>query len=148
MDREKTNLESARELEWNAEICEESDAKILEAGVYDFIIEDLSRSRFCGDKKMGPCAQAVLKLFVTSCGDGKQGHVYDCLYLNKKEESRLSQFFESIGLKEAGKPFQMNWSQVLYASGRLLLGNRVEKEEDGRIRRRHYVARYFLPQER
>lgn len=111
------NLDMA--MGWDDEITQESEFILLDKGEYPFKVEKLEKEYFNGSEKMAACPMAVLHLNVDN-----QVTVQTRLFLNKKTEWKLSQFFTSIGLKKKGEPLVMNWNAVYGTSGRLKLGHR------------------------
>lgn len=135
-----------RELDWNDTITKDDEFELLPAGTYDFTVESFERARFDGSDKMSPCPQANLTLVLRDPISGKEGRVFDTLYLNAKAEWKLSQFFTGIGQKKKGEPLKMDWNQVPGASGRLELGVNNYTKKDGTSGQNNRVGKY-LPKE-
>lgn len=135
MANENNNL--GTELGWDDEISQESSFVLLPAGDYEFTVEHYQRKRYNGGPKMCACNMAELHLTV----DGED--ITDNLYLNSKAEWRLSQFFLAIGQKKKGVPFRPNWNAVPGARGRLKLGIRTWKANDGSERQSNEVKEYY-----
>ena len=112
-------------LDWNDEISDEGgEYPILEAGDYNFTVESFQRKRFNGSDKMCACNQVALKLRI-DCPEGVV--VEDNLFLNRKTEWKVSQFFLAVGQKKPGVPLRPNWDELPGARGRCRLC--VEKRE-------------------
>ena len=131
-------------LDWNSTIEKESEFELLPEGEYDFTVIAMERGRFNGSEKMSACPVANLTLEVRDDA-GNVGKVFESLYLHRKSEWRLSQFFVSIGQKKKGEPLNPNWNEVPGASGRLELAiNSYQK--NGETRKNNKVSKY-LPKE-
>lgn len=137
MDRYDNNANLGAEIGWEDEISQESGFELLEPGDYDFYVEKFERKRFPGSKKMCACNQAALTLLI----DGQT--VFDNLYLNKKAEWRISQFFIGIGQKQPGVPFVPNWNMVPGSRGRCKVGTRKWTGNDGNERTSNEVVEYY-----
>lgn len=131
-----------RELGWDDTI--EKDANefiLLPEGDYDFIVESFERGRHNGSDKLPPCNKAVLKIHI----DAPQGSVTltHNLFLHTITEGMLSAFFSSIGQKKKGEPLRMNWNMVPGARGKLKLGVRKYKTQDGEERTSNDIKRFY-----
>ena len=106
-------------LGWDDEISDEGgEYPVLEAGDYNFTVESFQRKRFNGSEKMCACNQVVLKLRI-DCPEGVT--VEDNLFLNRKTEWKVSQFFIAIGQKQPGVPLRPNWDALPGSRGRCKL---------------------------
>lgn len=132
-------------LSWDSQIEQESEYVVLPAGKYNFVVESMERGHFGGSEKMSACPMAVLTLSVSD-SDGNSGTMTERLYLHKKSEWRLSQFFISIGQKKKGEPLNPNWNLVPGSSGELELSVRKYKSNTGEDRETNDV-KAFLPKE-
>lgn len=134
-------------LGWNDEITKDDEFELLPAGTYDFKVKSLERGYFDGSEKMSACPKADLTLIVRDPVTGKEGKVFESLFLHSKSEWRLSQFFTSIGQKKKGEPLKMDWNKVPGSSGRLeLTVNEYTSKKDGSKHENNRVGRY-LPKE-
>ena len=102
------------------------------------------RVRFNGSEKMGPCWEADLNISVHD-KDGDV-EVKDRLFLHRKAEWKLSQFFIAIGQKKHGEPLKMNWNLVPGATGRLVIKHR---KGTGQYADKEYnqIDKYLEPEE-
>lgn len=101
---------------WDDEIENDGEGfRVLPEGEYDFTVENYTRARYDGDK-MKPCPMAEVSIRIHD----KDGDVtiIENLYLNKKFEWKLCQFFTAIGARKRGEQFHMNWNIVKGATGR------------------------------
>ncbi len=135
-----------REIGWDEEISEErQDYEPLPPGVYTFKVHSMERARFAGSEKMGPCNMASLDLVVEDA-EGKERHVFDSLYLHKKAEWKLSQFFLCIGQKKTGVPLTPNWNEVPCSQGKVELIINSYTDKNGNPKKNNRVSKY-LPYE-
>lgn len=95
---------------WDDEISAEPTQFItLKPGEYEFTIESVEKTYFEGSDDLAACNVAVINMIIDT-PEGK-AHVSRKLYLNSKEEPKLSQFFECIGMKKPGqKGFHPQWN--------------------------------------
>lgn len=129
--------------DWNDEISDEGgEFPILEPGDYDFTVEAFTRKRFNGSDKMCACNQVVLKLRI-DCPEGVV--VEDNLFLNRKTEWKVSQFFLAIGQKRPGVPLRPNWDALPGSRGRCKLYIDKWKGRDGRDFETNKVDKYYAP---
>lgn len=141
-DAEKQLEESnqGQALGWDDEIAEESEFVLLEPGIYGFTVTGFERGYFDGSEKMGPCPKAEIELEVVQ--NGRTAKVFENLFLNKKSEWKLSEFFISIGQKKQGEPLKMNWSKVLGSSGKCQI---INNEYNGNTYNR--VKKFIAPKD-
>lgn len=112
-------MNEERELQWDDVIEKEGGEFLsLPEGDYTFMVESFERGRFTPkeNSKLPACNMAILKLKI----DTPEGTAYinHQLYLHTKMESRLSEFFASIGQKKKGEALKMNWNTVPGSTGR------------------------------
>jgi hypothetical protein len=116
---------------WDEERIEQpnegSDFITLPDGKYNFSVEKFERGRFEGSAKMCACPKAVLTLAIDAAELGTVNHKHN-LYLNKKCEGLLCQFFVSVGLRKHGDPLVLAWNQLVGRSGVCEMGQRVHKD--------------------
>ena len=135
-----------REIGWDEEISEERhDYEPLHHCVFTFNVHSIERARFAGSEKMVPCIMASLDLVVEDA-EGKERHVFDSLYLHKKAEWKLSQFFLCIGQKKAGVPLTPNWNEVPCSQGKVELIINSYTDKNGNPKKNNRVSKY-LPYE-
>lgn len=131
-------------LGWDDEAtASETEYTVLDPGEYAYRVDGFERGRFDGSDKMGPCPVAKLTL---SCSNatGQQGTVVTRLYLTKRQQWKLTQFFKSCGLIDAslsdGQAYRMPWDQVRGAIGRAEIGNHTHQG-----RTYNEVKRFVVP---
>ena len=133
------NANLGAEIGWDDEISQESNFVLLEPGDYDFTVTSFERKRFGGSDKMCACNQAVLHI------DVGEATIFDNLFMNKKAEWRISQFFAAIGQKQKGVPFVPNWNAVPGSSGRCKVGVRTWTGNDGEERKNNEIKEFYAP---
>ncbi len=111
-------MNEERELNWDDTIEKESDFLTVPEGDYAFTVESFERARHTPKEngKLPACNKAVLSIRI----DTPDGAVYitHSLFLHTKMESRLSEFFLSIGQKKKSEQLKMNWNAVPGSTGR------------------------------
>lgn len=138
-NNQNANQDMGMEIGWEDEISQESNFVLLDEGDYDFTVTSFERKRYPGGPNMCACNMAVLHLKV---GDA---NVLDNLYLNKKAEWRMSQFFLAIGQKKKGVPCKPNWNAVPGSRGRCKIGIREWTARNGETRQSNEVREYYEP---
>ncbi len=133
-------------LDWGSEISKESEFELLPEGTYDFTVTAVERARYAGSEKMSACPQANITLKCKDTATGKEGNVFDTLYLHQKSEWKLSEFFTAIGQKKKGEPLKMNWNLVPGSTGKVEITVNKYKNKDGQERENNRVGKY-LPKE-
>lgn len=132
-------------LGWDDEAtASDTEYTVLEPGEYTYRVDGFERGRFDGSDKMGPCPMAKLTLSCSNAA-GQQGTVVTRLYLTKRQQWKLTQFFKSCGLIDAslpdGQAYHMPWDQVRGAIGRAEIGNNTYQ---GRTYNK--VERFVVPE--
>ena len=136
-------MPESESLDWDSEIEDTGEGSyvILPPGKYPFTVKSFERKSFSGSAKLPPCNQAELHISVDGGPKGK-ATVIKKLFLVKKQEWTLSQFFVSIGVMKPGSKLRMNWAAVVGATGICELSNR---EYNGDM---YNEIKRFLPPER
>jgi hypothetical protein len=135
-------------LDWDSDITESSSFTLLPDGDYSFRITKLERGRYEGGERLSACPKAIITLSVSD-GAGHDTVITENLLLHKKLEGKLSQFFESLGMKGKDETLKMNWDII----GRGGVAKVIVHEYNGRDGNQHQVNRiskfypsYDLPQ--
>ena len=93
-------------------------AELPAPGRYLFQVREVTRETYQGRAGRIPsCPAARVALELTSEEGGAAGSVTDTLYLARSLEWRLSAFFRSLGRKQRGLPYRMDWDTVPGARG-------------------------------
>lgn len=123
------NRTSETPLDWDSEISADSSFTLLSEGEYPFKIVDFQRGYYNGGDKLPACPKAELKIEIDG---GEQGTVTvnHNLFISRKTEGLLCEFFTAIGLKKHGEPLKMNWQFVPGATGRCKVGIRQYNGND------------------
>ena len=106
-------------INWNGSIEDNDNFELLEEGEYNFKVKTLTKEVHPGSEKLTSCPMAILWIEVDEKIDIKHR-----LFLHKRTEGLLCQFFKAIGQKKTGEKFQMDWSQVQGSRGRCKVGTR------------------------
>lgn len=112
-----------RELEWDSEITAESkEFIILPEGDYNFTVNKVERRRSKGSDKMPPCK--MMEVYISI--DAAEGNavIIHNLVLHSKVEWKLSEFFESLGIKKKGETIRMRWD-IVGMSGKCKVGKKI-----------------------
>lgn len=112
------------ELDWDSEISQESSYTILPEGEYPFSVASFERGYHNGSDKLPPCNKAILTIEIDGGKLGKSTVKHN-LFISRRTEGLLCEFFISIGLKKHGEPLRMNWAAVPGAKGRCKVGIRT-----------------------
>lgn len=131
---------------WDDEIQNDGEGfRVLPEGEYDFTVTDFTRGRFEGSAKMAACPKAELTIKIHDPeGDVT---VSENLFLNRKAEWKLCQFFTAIGHRKHGETLRMNWNAVKGAKGRCKVGIRKWTGNDGKEHENNEIAAFLEPSE-
>ena len=134
------NTTNERAMDWEDTIENESNFRIIPEGDYSFTVSKLTRARYNGGAKIGPCPKAILDLDVVT----PEGvvTVQHNLLLHTRCEGLPCAFFTCIGQRKHGQPLKMNWAAVPGARGRAHIGNRKwTSEKDNQEHESNEVTR-------
>jgi hypothetical protein len=122
-------------LDWDSEVtATSSQFTTLEPGTYSYKVTDFKRASFDGSSKMAPCPEADITIACANA-QGAQSDVRFKLFLNKKMQWKITQFFKSCGLIDADLPDGTNyamgplWKQVLGRTGKVEIKNRTYQDK-------------------
>lgn len=124
MSEYNNGLNSNEALDWGSEISAESSFTLLPEGEYPFTVISFERSYYNGSEKLPPCPMAILKIEVDG-GDKGKSLINHRLFVSRKTEGLLCEFFIALGQKKHGEPLKMNWQLVPGSSGRCKVGIRI-----------------------
>lgn len=134
-------------LDWNGSfMAEESSFKLFPAGEYPFTVTGFERKIYDGqsEKIQNGTPFAEIKLEFT----GPEGttNVEDRLFMTKKWQWKLTQFFTAIGQEPVlGQAFSPNWSIVVGSQGRAKLKINKYTKRDGSPGENNQVGDYLKP---
>lgn len=107
-------------------------SRVFPAGDYPFTVTAFQRAEYPGSTKFPPCKMAVLTVEIDGGALGTM-LIQDRLFLHRRQEWKLRQFFTAIGQRKANGCIHMDWSTVPGARGVVRLArdsavthNRVE----------------------
>lgn len=122
-------------LDWDSEAtASSSQFTTLVPGTYSYKVTDFSRAQFDGSAKMAACPEADLTIACVG-SDGSASDVSFKLFLNKKMQWKITQFFKSCGLLDTSLPdgtaYKMGplWKQVLGQTGQVEIKNRTYQDK-------------------
>lgn len=128
MNEYNNNL-SNTPLDWDSEISQESSFTLLPEGEYPFTVISYERKYHNGSEKLTACPKAELTIEIDG-GDKGTVTVKHNLFIHRKTEGLLCEFFLSIGQKKHGEPLRMDWPAVPGSTGRCKLGVRQYNSND------------------
>ena len=118
---------------------------VLPEGEYFFTVDNFIRGRHEGSAKMAACPKAELTVRIhDKDGDVSVNHN---LFLNRKCEWKLCEFFTSIGARKHGEALRMNWNTVRGAKGRCKVGIRKWTGKDGKEHESNEIISFLPPVE-
>lgn len=110
-------------MNWDSIIENDSTFILLPEGIYPFTVTRFERAHHSGSAKLPACAKAVITVEIDGGALGKTSITHN-LFLHKKTEGLLCDFFTAIGQRRRGERLAMNWSQVPGATGICKIGVR------------------------
>ena len=116
------NATNERAMDWEDTIENESNFRIIPEGDYSFTVSKLTRARYNGGAKIGPCPKAILDLDVVT----PEGvvTVQHNLLLHTRCEGLLCAFFTCIGQRKHGQRFRQRRRRTQGGAGGPLLQRR------------------------
>ena len=130
-------------MDWNDAIeSDGTDFTPLPPGVYEFEVTDFERERHPGSENLPPCYKAALIL--TAFGEeGRTSRIFCDLFLHRKMEWKLAEFFRSIGQKRHGERFVPDWNTITGKRGRALIKITEYTDRYGSIRTRNEIEKFI-----
>ena len=122
MNEYNYNQNPVEELDWDSEISKESSFIEVKPGEYDFTVVSFERGYHNGSEKLPACPKATLHLELDT-PEGKAPVTHN-LFISRRTEGLLCEFFLCIGQKKHGEPLRMDWSKVTGSRGRCKVGTR------------------------
>jgi len=127
--------------------AEESEFTLISPGNYPFTVKEMERKIYDGNGKIpNGTPYAEVKCEVT----GPEGTttISERLYLLKRMQWKLTQFFQSIGQGVViGQPFQPNWSTVVGSTGVAEITVREFNGNDGEKKKSNNIKNFLKPGE-
>ena len=121
-------------------IAEESTFALLPAGEYQFTVTGMERKIYDGPSDKIPNGAPYAELSIEVSGAEGKTTVKERLYMMKKFQWKLTEFFSAIGQTPViGQPFNPNWSLVIGSQGRVKLEinsyiSKGEERQNNRIK--------------
>lgn len=118
-------------MDFNSPISEDgNDFVLLPDGDYPFRVKEMSKERYEGSEKMPACWKAAVKIEVDGGAQGRTT-MTENLFLTRKTEWKIGQFFVSIGHKPKGsKNFVPDWNNIIGETGMLRLAHHTYKSKN------------------
>ena len=129
-------------MDWDDEIAEDGQQFVtLTEGDYPFEVTNFERAHHPGSANLPACPKASLTLKF----DTKEGAAYSFvdLFLVKKMEWKLSEFFRAIGMKKHGERVNMDWNRVMGAKGVAHVKPTEYTSKSGELRTKNEVVRFL-----
>ena len=138
-------------LGWDDEVEEGSPFVLLPAGDYPFVVVKFERSIYekntnYESKVPANCPMAIVTIEVTA-PDGQNTTLTEKLFLYKKMQWKINQFFTSIGApKSADGKVKMNWNMVLGSRGTAkVIFNNYKDTKTGEDRQNNRIDKFNEP---
>ncbi|MBO1142452.1 hypothetical protein P7D43_22495 [Enterococcus avium] len=127
-------------------IAEESTYTLLPVGEYGFKVIGFERKIYDGNSTKIQNGTPYAEIEMEFTGAEGTTKVFDRLYMVKKWQWKLTQFFTGIGQAPViGQPFSPNWGAVVGSQGRAkLLINKYTKK-DGSPGENNQIDEYLAP---
>lgn len=110
-------------LDWNGGfVAEENNYTLLPPGEYPFTVTNWERKTYDGTSDKIPNGAPYAEVSLEFNAPEGKTVVKERLYMMKKFQWKLTEFFSSIGQNPViGQPFNPNWSMVMGSTGRVNL---------------------------
>lgn len=110
-------------LDWDSVISNDAPEFVtLPEGDYEFEVTNWERGEHPGSAKLPQCPKAIIHIKVE--GDDGVSTFKHNLFLHKKTEGMLCQFFNAIGQRQRGQSLNMDWNKVTGSTGKARIGVR------------------------
>jgi len=142
-DEDAPDAMDSEELDWDDEI--ENDG----SGGYTLLPDGSEATWFCKDleKTYSQSNNKMAKLILKVSNEHGETEIHDHLVLLRKCEWKLTQFFNSAGLRKRGEKIKMPWNQVKGSTGRCIVGVREFEKRDGGTGESNEIKKYLEPDE-
>lgn len=127
--------------------AEESSFTLLPAGEYSFTVTGFERKIYDGNSTKIQNGTPYAEIEMEFTGAEGTTKVIDRLYMVKKWQWKLTQFFTGIGQAPIiGQPFAPNWGTVVGSRGRAkLLINEYTSQKTGKENKNNQIDEYLAP---
>ncbi|GBG94952.1 hypothetical protein LFYK43_14110 [Ligilactobacillus salitolerans] len=127
--------------------AEENEFTLISPGNYPFTVKSMDRKIYDGSGKIpNGTPYAEVKCEVT----GPEGttSIIERLYLLKRMQWKLTQFFQSIGQPVVvGQPFQPNWNTVVGSQGIAEVEVNEYNDKNGNAQKNNRIKNFLKPGE-
>ena len=131
------------------------ERKILPAGTYPFIVEDVERT-YVSDKpksdgsvsKFAGCPMANVTFRITGkTEEGEEIEItrHENFILHKKCQWKISQLYISVGLAKQGEKLQMNWPALITRAGQCEISVNEYTKKNGEKGQSNQIERFCDP---
>lgn len=114
----------------------------LEPGRYRATVKTVTWGIHSPTYKIPKCEKAVVRLAIPD-EIGEEVTLSAELYLHSCMEWKLSEFFRSVGLKDYGEDFRMDWDAVPGRECIVLVDNYMYTTEEGESITRNYIKKFL-----
>ena len=147
MEEENKGIDFVDIMDWdetlNAEDPVNDKPIVLKEGDYNYLVTKLEKGRFSGSEKLPPAPKATITIQVNDAGNLVL-YTFDLLLIKLEGfEKRLYGFFRSIGQKEAGKAYKMNWDAVMGSHGTAHFRPKTITNKNGEVKQVNDLV-YFV----
>lgn len=134
-------------LDWNSGfMAEESSFKLFPEGEYQFVVKNFERKVYDGRSTKIPNGAPYAEIEMEFSGPLGTTTVIDRLYMMKKWQWKLTQFFAGIGQAPViGQAFNPNWGMVVGSRGIAKLNINKYTNNSGKEVENNQVDEYLAP---
>lgn len=127
-------------------VAEESSFKIFQPGEYPFVVTGFERKIYDGNSEKIQNGTPFAEITMEFTGPEGTTSVNDRLYMTKKWQWKLTQFFTGIGQAPVlGQPFSPNWTNVIGSRGNAKLRINKYTKKDGSPGENNQIEEYLKP---
>lgn len=127
-------------------IAEESSFKLFQPGNYAFVVTGFERKIYDGNSDKIQNGTPFAEITMEFSGPEGTTLTSDRLYMTKKWQWKLTQFFTGIGQAPVlGQPFSPNWNNVIGSRGTAKLRINKFTKKDGSPGENNQIEEYLKP---
>ena len=141
------NPEENEFLTWDSGfVAEESEFVVLDPGVCKFTVKNFERKIYDGKSDKIPNGTPYAEIEMEFVGTKGKTTVRERLYLLKRMQWKLTEFFTAIGQNPViGQTFMPNWNAVIGSSGYAELEVNHYKDNNGNDRSNNRTNKFLKP---
>lgn len=134
-------------LSWDSGfIAEESEFVVLDPGVCKFTVKNFERKIYDGKSEKIPNGTPYAEIEMEFVGTKGKTTVKERLYLLKRMQWKLTEFFAAIGQNPTiGQAFMPNWNAVIGSFGYAELEINRYKDNSGNDRSNNQIKKFLNP---